>query len=253
MAGKLRRGPVGVTRGQRLRVGSVQPYALAGQQVVVDRLGQQRMPERVAVCPHRLEDIAVHRCPQHPLEGAAIDADDPRQQVVRHPPARGRGGADRQPRRVVELVESEQQQVGEVGGQRPATQLGRGNELLGEERVALGALHDPADVTLTQRRRMQRPDEGADIRIGQRLELYSRDAGQPRPLSGGGAQRMAPVQVIAAVGHDDRDPVGGLAGEEVAQQLSGRLVGPVHVLDEQQQGCRETQLPECGTHRLEQL
>jgi hypothetical protein len=47
--GQLRGGAADAGPGQRLDVPGVETDSLAGQQIVIDRLGQQRMPEGVSV------------------------------------------------------------------------------------------------------------------------------------------------------------------------------------------------------------
>ena len=161
-----------------------------------------------------------------------------------HPAARDGGGADHQPGGVVELVEAHEQQVGQGLGQRVRPPLGGRDQLLGEERVALGALDDAAAA----RARAAAPGAAcAPARARRRrrgAELEPGHAGQPAPLGGGGAQRVAAVQVVAAVGRDDRDGRVEAAGEQEAEHLAGRLVGPVGVLDEQQQGAAR---PSCSS------
>ena len=96
-------------------------------------------------------------------------------------------------------------------------------------------------------------DQGADVVVGQPAEVEPGDAGQPGPLGGGGAQRVPAVQVVAAVGRDDRDRGVEAAGEQEAEHLAGGPVGPVHVLDEEQQRRGPAEQLEGGVHGREQV
>ena len=180
----------------------MQPDPLAGQQVVVDRLGEQGVPERVAVAAHREQHVALDGGAQGGVEGADLSVQDPLEQQVGDPPAGDRGGPDHQACVVLELVEPHQQQVGEGLGQRTWTLGGGLHELLGEERVALGPLDDAAHRALGERLGVQRLDQGPDVVVAEAGQVDAGDAGQPGPLGGCVAQRMAAVQVVAAVGRD---------------------------------------------------
>ena len=131
-----------------LDVRRVQPDPLAGQQVVVDGLGQQGVPERVAAArptaPARCASTAARRRVVEPGGRRGPRRRASRSWGTRRPATDG--GAHHEPGGVVELVEAHQQQVGEVARAAPAARVGRGDELLGEERVALGALDDAAHV-----------------------------------------------------------------------------------------------------------
>ena len=61
------------------------------------------------------------------------------------------------------------------------------------------------------------------------------DAADAGPLGDLAAQRVAAVQVVGAVRRDHGDRADERAGEEEAEQVAGRLVGPVGVLDDEQQ------------------
>jgi hypothetical protein len=64
---------------------------------------------------------------------------------------------------------------------------------------------------------------------------------------------VAAVQVVAAVAGHHADAGLEAAGEQEAQQLAGRLVGPVDVLDDEEQRTAAAQLLEDRVHRLEEI
>src|SRR3954447_8332282 len=47
---------------------------------------------------------------------------------------------------------------------------------------------------------------------------------------------MAPVELVAAVGDEDHRRESGEAAGEVVEELQRRIVGPMDILDDQQQG-----------------
>ncbi len=251
--GQLRRRTADPALLQRLGVGRVQPHPLTGQQVVVDRLGEQRVPERVALAAHGEQDVALDRGAQGDVQRTDLAVEDPLEQQVGDPAAGHGGGPDHQPGVVVELVEPDQQEVGKGLRQRARPQRGRLHQLLGEEGVALRPLDDAAHRPLGERVRVQRPDEGPDVVVGEPGQVEPGHARQPGPLGDGRTQGMAAVQVVAAVGRHDRDGGVEAAGEQEAEHLAGRPVGPVHVLDDEQQRSGAAQLLEGRVDRGEQV
>ncbi len=105
-----------------------------------------------------------------PASKPALVADHRGEQVVRDPAAGDGGGADDLAGALVEPVEPHQQQVGQVGRQHPAAVPGGGDELLGEERVALGPGDDPADLHVGDRVGVQLVHQPADLLVRQRLQ-----------------------------------------------------------------------------------
>jgi hypothetical protein len=76
---------------------------------------------------------------------------------------------------------------------------------------------------------------------------------QPGPLGESRAERVSAVDVVAAVGDDEGDRRVELPGEEVAEQLAGRLVGPVGVLDDDEQRLDASNLLEQGVDAREEV
>jgi hypothetical protein len=113
-------------------------------------------------------------------------------------------------------------------------------QLLGVEGVALGTRDDVLDDGLAHRAGLRaRPaDQRADVRIREGGELQPLHAGQPHQLGEQRTQGMAPVAVVAAVGGDHGHR---LVDEQVAQQVATGPVGPVDVLEHQQQRPRAGQ------------
>ena len=114
--------------------------------------------------------------------------------------------------------------LGQVG-QLPARRPGGGHELGEEQRIAGRTLDELRPAARRQRDPgvRQQPFGGRDV---QRLDREARDAvlgGEVEPAGAGAAA-------------DDREPAGtARPAHEVRQQIAGRLVEPVGVLDDQQQ------------------
>ena len=133
---------------------------------------------------------------------------------------------------------------------------GGADELLDEEGVALGALDDHVDLVVGEHgrrtRRRQAGDQLADLGGVERLEGHPVHALEARPLGDLGAQRVLAVQVVGAVGRDERHRLAERAGEQEAHQVTGRLVGPVEVLDHEDERLLLGGGLEEGVHGIEQ-
>ena len=111
-----------------------------------------------------------------------------------------------------------------------------GDQLLGEERIAVG----PAGDRIDQRLR-RRPARDGRQQLDELVALETPDVdpldtrltfglGQPA------RQRMPAVELIGAEGPDDQEAfVASVSGEE-REQVSGRAIGPVEVFDDQHDG-----------------
>jgi hypothetical protein len=133
-------------------------------------------------------------------------------------------------------LDAAEEHVGEGLGQGDVGPDGPGrDQLLGEERVALGAGQDAVDHHRGDRLAghglevlgQLGPAEGGEfdaLQVGQADQL-----GQQRP------QRVAAVELVGAVAGDQGDPAAAQGPDEERQQVAGGPVGPVQVLDDQQQ------------------
>ena len=152
MPGELGRRALDALLEQRRGVRRVQPHALAWQEVVVDRLGEQGVPEGEGVLADPSKDVLLDSVAQRPVEHLVVEGDHTSKQLVRHPPARRGRRPDHLTCGVVEPVEPHEQQVGEVLRQTEAARpLGGTHQLLGEERVALGAGDDRLHLGVRER------------------------------------------------------------------------------------------------------
>ena len=175
--GQLGRRPTGPPLAQGVGVRGVQPDPLTGQQVVVGRLGEQGVPERV----RRLlgdQDVGLHRLPQRFLQRRLGHPRHRRQLRVAHPATGHAGGPDHLPGGLVEPVDPGQQHPDQVGRQ-PAVGAGRdAHQLLDEERVALGPRDDLGQLVLGHRVGMERGDQLAHGAVLERLQVQPLDAAE---------------------------------------------------------------------------
>jgi hypothetical protein len=127
-----------------------------------------------------------------------------------------------------------QQQIAQRLGQLCVRLAGPAQQFLQEQRVALGA---PVDL-VGHRRCQFAPEDPRRELVGvppvQPRQLYPLHPAEPAKPGQQRTQRMGAVQVIGPEGHDDQHPVQHLlAADEKRQQVAGRAVGPVRVLDDQ--------------------
>ena len=230
-----------VAGGQQPGVGGMQPHALTGQEVAIDGLLQQRVAEGVAVGTVRHEDVVGDGLAQGFVELGGREPGRGAQEWIGHPPASdGRHPRDlldggRQPFQPCE------QDVGELLGQRdPAgTSLlghgvGSGQQLLGVVGVALGSAADVLDDGVRDLPAVQQPQVLGELGAVERGDVETFHPREPDELGEQGTQGMTPVQVVGAVGADDEKPLVGQPRQHEAQQVAGRGVGPVQVLEHEQ-------------------
>lgn len=212
------------------------------------------MPEPVAAVVGDHQQVVVHRLGERGLQVAVRQSADRRHQLVPHPPAGDGGDPHDLLGRGRALLHAGEQHVGQAQRQHLPVQPRR-QQLLGVEGVALGPGDDVVDDGVGEHPRVRRQPahQRADVVVRERAELQPLHRGQPDQLCEQRAQRVPPVQVVGAVGGDHRDALVAEPGQQVAQQVAARPVGPVHVLQHQQQRLLPGELADQGRDRLEQL
>ena len=150
----------------------------------------ERIPRLVAR-QAGLEDQGVHGLAQAEVEVLGVrprGREHPGQQLVGDPAPGHRRGAHHAAGRLVEPVQPDQEQVGEVDREgRGAGEALHATELLDEERVAVGPGDDRPDLLVGERVGVQRVDQGPDRRLGQRADLEAVEGREPGPLREGRA------------------------------------------------------------------
>ena len=221
--GQLRVGGEG--RGDTL----VQGGSLAGQQVVVHGLVAEGVAERVQLAgPHH--QLAAHRLAQGRVDRCGVEVGDIPQERVAHPAADHRGDAQQPLRRRVDAgdalendVTDRRRQVGAPAG---------GDELLDEERIAISPIDDPVQQSRCRLGADDPTDQLADLLPTKRTEVHLHGPSGTHQLADGDRQAVR----SDALGrpprrhHDDGRRTHGVGHEQ--QEIARRLVGPMQVLDE---------------------
>ncbi len=133
--------------------------------------------------------------------------------------------------------DADQEQVAQGVGEAGATALvGGDGEFLDEEGVAVGTLEDRVDLPRVGFVGEDPGDLAAHLVAGEAAEFEAADGAQPVEFGEQGAQRMAAVDVVGAVGGEDDEAAGAQGAEEVGDQVAGGGVGPVQVLQDEDDG-----------------
>lgn len=223
---------------QGLGVAAVEAGALPGEQIVDDRLTGEGVPEAVARAvlrghegvaadgrPQRLDEIVLG----HPADGGeefVFDGGAALGGRAHHPLGVLGQRLDTDQQQIAQWVaEAVQRAVGEAAGQ-----------FLDEEGVALGALVDPVDGVLFRSAAFDPGDLGADLLAVEAGQLDAPDRTHPVDLGEEGPQRVAAVDVVRAVRRHQEDVGVVQCSQEVGEQFAGGAVGPVEVLDDEDEG-----------------
>ena len=238
---------------ERLGDPAVQRRVLAWEQVVVDRLADERVAEAVHPVGADHEHLVGDRLARalHHLGGG--EPGDGLEQPVRDRPVEHGGRAHHRLGGGSEALDAREQDVAQRLGQLPAVAvLGRRQQLLREQRVALRAAEEP----LGQRGRrgllhdaLELFRQLAEVEAVEREPVDARGAlelGQQR------AQGMAPVQLVGAIGDDEAERLLARAAHEEGDEVARRAVGPVQVLDREQHRAGAPETLEQREQRLEQ-
>jgi hypothetical protein len=170
---------------------------------------------------------------------------------VGHPPAGDRDHLERLPGRLGQRVHPASEQIAQGRWQLAGAGPHNGQQLLGEERVALrpgehvlhqiGGRRCPQDADqlrprlgLVEPRQLQALDRAAAVQLGQI---------RPQPLL---------AWLVVAVGHHQQHPLPAQVADQEGQQVAGGAVGPVQVLDHQHQRGLLAQAPQQPEQQLEQ-
>ena len=152
------------------------------------------------------------------------------QAVADPPPADGRRPDDLLGA-LVEAIEAGEQQL--VEPRRDVALAGDGGELLGEERVAVGALEHGADQPVRRLRAEDAAQLLGDVAGAERGEAEVLDALGTIELGEQAANRVAALETVGAVGRHEQHAGQLRATGEHGEQVAGRAVGPVDVLDDE--------------------
>jgi hypothetical protein len=138
-------------------------------------------------------------------------------------------------------------------GGRYAAVADGGEQFLREERVALGAVGDfgcepVGHVTAGNRRQQLR-----DLALTERFDVEAADVRQAIEFGQQGAQRVRPAHLVGAVRPDQQDPGVLEFASQIGDQVEGGTVGPLQVLDDQDERAVIVQIGEQAVERAEQF
>ena len=241
----------------------MQPGPLPRQQVAVDGLAQQGVPEDVAFGAVRHEQLVRDRLADRGLVFVRLQPRRGLDQLVVRLAAGHRGGAEHPLRGVGHLLDPAEQQGGQPGREgaavvgaaadRGGDAEGGGEQFLGVVGVAFGPGHDVIEHGGVDAHRGGGGQVFGQGRGIQRRQVDGDDAGQPLQFGRQRPERMAPVQVVAPVAADQRDPFPVQHPGQEGDQVPGRGVGPVQVLQHEQDRGGGRELGEQAEHAAEHL
>ena len=197
------------------------------------------------------QDLLGHRLAQGILERAAVQPGDRGE----HRLVGGAGDGDgaRHALRVGgEALDAHQKRIAQALRGGPATVEPGRQQLLGEERVALAA-----GEQAVQQRAVGRGAEDIGQSLAQlgAIEWLEQDAARPLEALELGEQRaqgMAAMQLVGAIGQDHAHALLAQGAGEEHGEGTGRAVGPVHVLQDEDQRRGGAEAVDQLQHGLEQ-
>ena len=214
------------------------------------------MPEGIALDAGRRvrdEDLPTDALAKRFVERRLVERDRGREQRRIDALAGRRGDAQELLGRFGEVRRAGEEDVTQRGGQlRPTVLAGRNEQLLAEERVAAGAGMDRLD------------ERRVEVVAGDRAELLGRlapverregeplDAAGPFELGQERQQRVAAMELVGAVGEQEHHRDIAEVPDEEPEQVAGRAVGPVQVLDDEHDRRPRRQPLEDSEQQLEQ-
>ena len=218
---------------ERMRQRLVQLAALAREEVVVQRLAQQRVAEHQPVVLRRDQHLLGDRLAQRRLQRLGIDAGDRADRRLVEPAAggdRARGplGLGGQ------ALDPQQERVAEALRRGAAAVHPRGQQLLGVQGISLAAGEQAVDERVVRRRAKDVGEHLGQLVAVERREFDPPHALEPLELGQQRAQRVAAMELVGAVRERRQHALAAQAARQEGRERPRRAVGPMHVLEDQQ-------------------
>jgi hypothetical protein len=220
---------------QRVREREVKRCPLAREQVGVGGLLQQGVAEGVAVVVLD-EHVVGHGRAQRLEQRLLGQPRDRRDQPMAGSPAARRGDAQHRARVVGQALQPQAEDLAQVRGQRTRRSGGGGQQLLREERVALAARVQARDHRGLGRASEDAGDLRGELREREGLDLDALDDRAALLLGQERAQRVAAMQLVAAVGAHEQQALVAQPAQQRRKELERGAVRPVDVLDREDHG-----------------
>ena len=211
----------------------VEPPALVRQDGLGRSLGRQRVPELVALDDDALvddEELGRDGLLERVVQLALVHLGELGEQIVVDLASDHRRHPEQPQRRLRDVGEACLEHLAERRRQS-ATLDARGDELLGEERVALGALVDRRDQARPGRMPQDRVELAGNIATVEPSQLDPLDAGLPVGLGEPEQQRVAARELVAPERDQQQQALRLGVADEEREELPRRVVRPVQVLD----------------------
>ncbi len=241
--------------GYRLGVGGVCTHALTRHRVGVDRVAGERVAEPVPVisCVGRqqlmFDDLGERR-----VEARLVEARDRREQAVGHrSPRRRRDSEQPEPRFGQPLGPGEQDVAqGDRELLRAGARLYRGEDLLDQESVALGALIQRLEHRAWGRAAHDRLQLAGRLLPGEARKLQPPHRPYPLPCRDQGPERMRPVYLVRTEREHEQHAHAAQAPHEQRDEVQRGAIRPLQVLDHEHQRPVGGQALDHPEHQLEQ-
>jgi hypothetical protein len=236
---------------QGLGVAAVQGGGLGRQHLGGEDLGDQPVPQPVTVgragheaVRHRGPDcldqpVGVER--HHPGQHGVLDRLDAGRDRVHHGVRAGR-----------QLVDPGQEDLAQRVGQLDPAVAQVTGQFLGHERVAAAALVDPVGVLRLDLLAGDRGHQLEGLLPVERGQVDDPHRAQPAQLGQDPAQRVRAVQRLGPHRGQHRELDVTEAGQQVEEQLPGAAVGPLQIVEDEQQAPVTGHRPQVAGDPLEQ-
>ena len=216
----------------------VEPPALVRQDGLGRSLGGQRVAELVALDDDALvddEELGRDCLLERVVQLALVHLGELGEQIVVDLAPDHRRHAEQPQRRLRDVGEACLEHLAERRWQAAALDA-RGDELLGEERVALGALVDRRDQARPGRMPQDRVELAGDVAAVEPSQLDPLDAGLPVGLGEPEQQRVAARELVAPERDQQQQALRLGVADQEREELPRRVVRPVQVLDGEHDG-----------------
>ena len=234
----------------------MEPSPLPGEEIVVDRLLEQRVAEGIALDVRgrvEHEDLPGDALAERLVEPRVVETrrfgDEGR---IDAPAGRGRDPEDLL-RRLTQVGDVCEKHIAEGLGQLDRAVLARrGEQLLGEERVAARPAMDRVEERRAQVVTGDRPQLVGDLHRVERQQRDPLHAADSLQLGEERQQGMPPVELVRAVAEHQGHPRVPQVPDQEAEEVARRAVRPVKILDDEDDRRRGGEPLERAEDQLEQ-
>ena len=248
------RGRLGAPGGQHRAGRGVQPRPLRGEQHAAHGVLEQRVPQSVPTVLGGRDQPGIDELAQGRRHISGADAGC-QLRFRERPPGDGERGGDlggrsaHRPQAVAQQPADAGRDL--VGRTRRRRRSCGGDQLLDEERAALAAAQDVVNERVRGSRSGEGGHESKGLLRWQGRQGHGLDGRQPRHVGEPVQQRVAHRELPEAAG-DDHGDSGRHGAHQERQQVPGRQVGPVQVLDHQHGAALGTQGGEQIPHSVQE-